>query len=1485
MDDYILTIDSDVEDASSKKEDAVLDPDFVFDLSGNPYSQAADIVQQGTKPAPISVDDIIARRKLGGKRKREVEEESEDDGDGDEGLGSEEEEADPLATSDEDEDSGVGDADEQEDEETLDASDDDEDSEEETQAEKERKAAFFAPDDASAMEHSSFLSMNLSRPLLKALTNMGFSKPTPIQAATIPVALLGKDVVGGAVTGSGKTAAFIIPMIERLLYRQKGARAAATRCLVLVPTRELAQQCFDVGRKLAAHTDIQFCLVVGGLSVKSQEIALRSRPDVVIATPGRLIDHIHNSPAFTLDTLDVLVLDEADRMLSDGFADELAEIVKSCPKSRQTMLFSATMTDSVDELVKMSLNKPVRLFVDPKRSIARGLVQEFVRVRATKEAERSALLVTLCKRTFKNNVIIFLRSKKLAHQMRIVFGLLDMKCEELHGDLTQEQRLTALQRFRDSQVDYLMATDLASRGLDIKGVETVINYDMPGQLAQYLHRVGRTARAGQKGRSVTLVGEADRKLLKAALKHGAETDQVRHRIVPPEAVAKWTERLEQLKDEISEILREEKEEKQLRQAEMELKKGQNMIEHEAEIHSRPARTWFQTGKEKAKAEAVSKQQHEAGTVSAKQRMQSAAAEKPKRDKFAGLTRRAKRRKLAMEEDKEMGDERATAAAIRSAKKSGRPTKIGLPETRPVTKRAKTKSRPARTKGFDKDMGQRRSAGEGVRAKKGDAVQLPSQCRLLEAACCPDKDLLLLVSRLGGRDRISLWKMSGAKAWEVDVALDDVSSDHIVGLAWSPDGQSIAVVHDPPRVTLHSLQDGHQERALSVSTSDHIKHVWWFRAEKPVDAKAVPDILKRNGLIPGSSHYVLKTLPLLDSLREDSQKLTATDLFAFQGSQTKSSPKAPLPDMIQHWPTLDTDPTVASMSSGERPADATHGHLDVPDDANVDSVLVVTDDAGYAHFYLDGSYSLGAVFLGPNISIPSLSKLSRDPTFILHTQATTQNLPFTQLNPIYVNLPMLRGRDVRDMARLSTTSRELVWYCMRAVKEMRISWFGSDTISGAREIGPQWVRALETRQMDQFGQQEPTAILDLTYLLLTRRGSESLTDFLGSGDQMSDRGIQKWESTMTEALTKLRDYSEKRVVSACQRLHLVLEEVLGWALLPQYTPFQLDAVEVRTCLELAGRAIFIATWLAAIARRELLRFKEFITWLRDAISSNTTTNDSFQYQHRHDTLEVNNYLTAGLVVSSIDKWFMGPVPQFNPQDFGVLAGALDLRSAIALAYSPIDLNAPSAQLDLNHLDRNLDALLQELAMRCQRVFDRSAGTTTRHATILDVALAQGTPVCLARVGFDGHASQRPSVGLALLDGTLRAEQQEGRTDIVEVQFFDDLSLVIVCRGAEAAFIATVGYHELEYQELGSEAYTTREDLMQRAMELWEQGQLAAIPAPIKQRRELVHGVGSGAVSLALNGRVGRRVACVLDGAGTKMETLDLEADELEEDEEE
>jgi ATP-dependent RNA helicase DDX27 len=317
------------------------------------------------------------------------------------------------------------------------------DEDEEDPKELERKAAFFAPEekvDTSkplAIGANSFQAMSLSRPILKGLATIGFTEPTPIQLKSIPVALLGKDIVGGAVTGSGKTAAFIIPILERLLYRPK--KVPTTRVAILMPTRELAVQCFNVAKKIASFTDITFAQIVGGFSIREQEQALRTRPDVIIATPGRFIDHMRNSAAFAIDTLEILVLDEADRMLEDGFADELNEILNTIPKSRQTMLFSATMTDSVDKLIRVGMNRPVRLLVDAKKQTVSGLVQEFVRLRPGREDKRLAYLMWLCENVYTERVIIFFRQKKEAHKVRIVFALCGLKAAELHGSMSQEQ--------------------------------------------------------------------------------------------------------------------------------------------------------------------------------------------------------------------------------------------------------------------------------------------------------------------------------------------------------------------------------------------------------------------------------------------------------------------------------------------------------------------------------------------------------------------------------------------------------------------------------------------------------------------------------------------------------------------------------------------------------------------------------------------------------------------------------------------------------------------------------------------------------------------------------------------------------------------------------------------------------------------------------------------------------------------------------------
>ena len=311
--------------------------------------------------------------------------------------------------------------------------------------EQAKREAFFAPEETETTSKprnkntpsGSFQTMSLSRPILRGLAAMGFLEPTPIQTKTIPVALLGKDVVGGAVTGSGKTAAFIIPILERLLYRPK--KIPTSRVAILMPTRELAVQCFNVAKRLASFTDVTFCQLVGGFSLREQESVLRQRPDVIIATPGRFIDHMRNSASFTVDTLEILVLDEADRMLEDGFADELNEILTTIPKSRQTMLFSATMTDRVDKLIRVGLNRPVRLLVDARKQTVGTLVQEFVRLRPGREDKRLGYLMYLCRNIYTDRAIIFFRQKKVAHRVRIIFGLFGIKAAELHGSMSQEQ--------------------------------------------------------------------------------------------------------------------------------------------------------------------------------------------------------------------------------------------------------------------------------------------------------------------------------------------------------------------------------------------------------------------------------------------------------------------------------------------------------------------------------------------------------------------------------------------------------------------------------------------------------------------------------------------------------------------------------------------------------------------------------------------------------------------------------------------------------------------------------------------------------------------------------------------------------------------------------------------------------------------------------------------------------------------------------------
>ncbi|KAI4686743.1 nucleolar DEAD-box protein required for synthesis of 60S ribosomal subunit [Alternaria sp. BMP 2799] len=563
-------------------------------------------------------------------------------------------------------------------------------SEEEDAVEAKKAAAFFAPEDSVKIKKKkgakggtgSFQAMSLSRPILRGLASVGFTEPTPIQNKAVPIAMQGKDVVGGAETGSGKTAAFLIPILERLLYRPK--KVPTTRVAIFMPTRELAVQCFNVATKLASFTDITFALMAGGFSTRDQEAVLKTRPDVVIATPGRFIDHMHNTAAFQVEHLEILVLDEADRMLEEGFETQLNEILTTIPKSRQTMLFSATMTSSVDKLIRIGMDKPVRLMVDAKKHTVAGLTQEFVRLRQGKEDKRLAYLMYICEKIYTEKVIIFFRQKKEAHRVRVVFALCGLKASELHGNMSQEQRIQSVEAFRSGKSAYLLATDVASRGLDIKNVAVVINYEAPQSHDIYMHRVGRTARAGRSGRACTLAAEPDRKVVKQAVK--ASRDQgakVVSRQVPVEETDRWMKKIKDLEGEIEEVLAEEKEERAMSVTERDLKRGENLIQHEDEIKSRPRRTWFESEKDK-----LAEKEKGAAALNGSSQSAGAALKAKKGKKLSGKDRK----KL------EMNDVRSEGKVWKKGK-ADRGLSTGKAKEKQAHQKAKSKKIAAKTGSF------------------------------------------------------------------------------------------------------------------------------------------------------------------------------------------------------------------------------------------------------------------------------------------------------------------------------------------------------------------------------------------------------------------------------------------------------------------------------------------------------------------------------------------------------------------------------------------------------------------------------------------------------------------------------------------------------------------------------------------------------------------------------------------------------------------
>jgi ATP-dependent RNA helicase RhlE len=352
---------------------------------------------------------------------------------------------------------------------------------------------------------SSFHTLGLSEAILQDLAAAGFSSPTPIQEQAIPPALAGRDVIGCAQTGTGKTAAFVIPMVERLATLPKGQPQA----LILAPTRELALQTLTTIEKLGRSRRVSATVIVGGADMQAQVRGLRQRPEILIATPGRLLDHMWNG-TISLASIKMLVLDEADRMLDMGFAPQINQILDALPVERQTLLFSATLPTDVSRLVQASVNNPVRVMVTPSATTADGVTQA---VHHTSHDAKADLLLSLLGAD-QDTALVFTRTKHRADRLGRMLGSEGHRVAVLHGDRSLSQRRAALEGFKRGTFRVLVATDIAARGIDVANIGHVINFDLPNSPEDYVHRIGRTARMKTTGRATSFVTREDHQQLR-----------------------------------------------------------------------------------------------------------------------------------------------------------------------------------------------------------------------------------------------------------------------------------------------------------------------------------------------------------------------------------------------------------------------------------------------------------------------------------------------------------------------------------------------------------------------------------------------------------------------------------------------------------------------------------------------------------------------------------------------------------------------------------------------------------------------------------------------------------------------------------------------------------------------------------------------------------------------------------------------------------
>ena len=366
-------------------------------------------------------------------------------------------------------------------------------------------------DPVSAPVVSSFDSLGLIDPLRRAVLGAGYQTPTPIQSKAIPHLLAGRDVLGCAQTGTGKTAAFALPILDRLARTKRAAEKRGPRALVLAPTRELALQIAESFQTYGRHLSISTAVVFGGVGQGPQVEAFRRNTDVIVATPGRLIDLMGQGHA-RFDALETLVLDEADRMLDMGFIDPIRRIIAVLPRKRQTLMFSATMPTEILKLANSILVDPVQVSVTPVASTADGITQWVMHV---DRSQKRALLSEVLRDPSMKRVLVFTRTKHGANRVAEQLDRSGVTAAAIHGNKSQAARQRALGAFKQGQVRVLVATDIAARGVDIDGITHVINFELPNEPESYVHRIGRTARAGASGVALSFCDAEERGSLRA----------------------------------------------------------------------------------------------------------------------------------------------------------------------------------------------------------------------------------------------------------------------------------------------------------------------------------------------------------------------------------------------------------------------------------------------------------------------------------------------------------------------------------------------------------------------------------------------------------------------------------------------------------------------------------------------------------------------------------------------------------------------------------------------------------------------------------------------------------------------------------------------------------------------------------------------------------------------------------------------------------